>query len=325
MTSNVNDAIPVAGGTIAAAPIRLNFEVIKQEIEDLQSAPGGAGGTVTSVGTGAGLSGGPITGSGTIALTNTGVGAGTYQGLTVDLQGRVTSASNQNYATSAALSLLEARIAALEGGGTGPTVAPAVSPGSITGNVGTAITPFQIIATNPPILSYAVTPALPNGLSLNTATGLITGTPTAGQSATNYTITATNAIGTSPGATLSITVSAVGPSGWQVTYSFPTPPTVFNMATGKIPLATWTGWSSAFDADMNDTLYDAPTPGDLPVNMYAKYSTDADFRLVDFDNWGGTAAANKITEWGYSSGDHSVYIIGGNATGNAIQLRLVKH
>lgn len=64
----------------------------------------GAGdGTVTSITAGAGLNttgddassdGGTITTTGTLNLTKSGVTAGTYQGLTVDKYGRVTSASS---------------------------------------------------------------------------------------------------------------------------------------------------------------------------------------------------------------------------------------
>lgn len=54
---------------------------------------GAGAGTVTSVATGTGLTGGPITTSGTVALANTAVVAGTYAvgGFTVDAQGRLTA------------------------------------------------------------------------------------------------------------------------------------------------------------------------------------------------------------------------------------------
>src|SRR5207302_3761512 len=65
-------------------------------------------------------------------------------------------------------------------------------------------------------ISYGVSPALPAGLSLNTSTGVITGTPTAVKATAGYTVTATNT-GGSTTATVTITVNDVAPSA--LTYS----------------------------------------------------------------------------------------------------------
>jgi hypothetical protein len=71
-------------------------------LKTVQTGTGGGGGsgTVTQVDTGTGLTGGPITTTGTVALANTAVTTGSYGDadkvgqFTVDQQGRLTNAAN---------------------------------------------------------------------------------------------------------------------------------------------------------------------------------------------------------------------------------------
>jgi len=62
--------------------------------------------------------------------------------------------------------------------------------------VGTAITPLDPTNTGGAVVTWAISPGLPPGLSFDVTTGDITGTPTADAPATNYTVSATNAGGT---------------------------------------------------------------------------------------------------------------------------------
>ena len=77
----------------------------------------------------------------------------------------------------------------------------------------TAATPTSSGGT---VVSWSVSPILPAGLSLDTSTGVISGTPTAVTSTATYTITATNT-GGSATTTVDIVVNDVIPS--SVAYS----------------------------------------------------------------------------------------------------------
>jgi hypothetical protein len=119
-----------------------------------------------------------------------------------------------------------------------------------------------------------------------------------------------------------------GPSAWTVTHTWPGTNLTFNSTTGRIALnaTNWAGWQPAFDADLNDDLYNNalwPTQASLPVQLYATYPGQSELQIT-FDNFGGTGGPDTITNWGYHSPSHSIYIVGNNGTGSAIQLRLVK-
>jgi hypothetical protein len=74
-------------------------------------------------------------------------------------------------------------------------VAPSFTPVVATGGTGA--------------LTYAVTPALPTGLSLSASTGAISGTPTVAIPAMTYTVTATDSNGASSSAPFSLNVQSV--------------------------------------------------------------------------------------------------------------------
>ena len=120
-------------------------------------------------------------------------------------------------------------VSACGGGSSGSNTPPPVTPpGALTYpspqsfDVGVAITPLTPTITGT-VTSYAVTPALPSGLSLDATSGRLSGTPTAAVAATDYTITASNSGGSSS-FTLSIQVRLQPPK--SLSYTSPTPYTV---------------------------------------------------------------------------------------------------
>ena len=88
------------------------------------------------------------------------------------------------------------------------TLSPATQTVSVV--QGRAMTPTSALTASGPVgtVTYSVSPTLPAGLTLNTASGVISGTPTVTLAATNFTITGTGATAGNATATVNLTVTA---------------------------------------------------------------------------------------------------------------------
>ncbi len=127
-----------------------------------------------------------------------------------------------------------------------------LSSASETKTVNTAATGFTISSTGGAIASFAIS-ATPAGMSFNTSTGALTGTPNTVASATSYTITATNTTGSATRiftltvtAVIVYTVGQTGPGGGTIFYVATTP---FACGPARAAMCTYlesapSGWNT---------------------------------------------------------------------------------
>jgi hypothetical protein len=164
------------------------------------------------------------------SIFSTTTGTGGTQTLNVSGSGRYIRMFGTVRGTQYGYSIFEFQVYA-GGGGTGTVTV--TNPGSQTSTAGTA-TSLQISATDSAsgqTLTYGAT-GLPAGLSINTSTGLISGTPTTAATS-NVTVTATDGTGASGNAAFTWTVNSSGGGGGNGE-----PPTAFWGNTSAIPAAT---------------------------------------------------------------------------------------
>ena len=186
------------------------------------------------------------------------------------------------------------------------------------------------ISTNSPssggssVSSYSVSPNLPGGLSLNSTTGQMTGTPTALATTTPYTITATNA----GGATTTVVTLAVNYAGIS---------SISNVTGSSVQL-NWTNPSGANPAAASFSIYNTTSGSAVFVESVAAPATYAvisgltagtsyKFRvhMVDIT---GTADANTVdastttnatappTSLSYTT-NHPIYVLNTPITTNS--------
>lgn len=170
----------------------------------------------------------------------------------------------------------------------------------LDGTVGTPYTAQVDASGGIPPYAYAVTTgALPAGVSLNTSTGEITGTPTTAATGVSFTVTVTDSVGNSDDVT--DTVDVVGDPFWAnvvslLNFDGTDGSTTFSDATGR----TWTANGNAqIDTSLgyNTGLFDGG--GDNVTTPYV--TADFDWWTTDFtiEAWIYIVSAGA---WSYNPG-----------------------
>jgi subtilase family serine protease len=203
---------------------------------------------------------------------------------------------------------------------TGNTVT-VTSPGNRTGTVGTAVS-LQINATDSAsgqTLTYSAT-GLPAGLSINSSTGLISGTPTTA-STSNVTVTARDTTGASGSASFTWTISAsgggctpaqlLGNPGFETGSAAPWTSTAGvinpNGAGETAHSGTWYAWLDGYGTTHTDTLSQTVTiPAgctQTTVSFWLHIDTAETTTTTQFDKL--TVTANSTTLATFSNLDHN--------------------
>ena len=170
--------------------------------------------------------------------------------------------------------------------------------------VNNAITTVTNTSTGGAIASYAISPSVPSGLTFSTTTGQLSGTPTSTQSATNYTITATNAAGSAT-ATFTLTVSAAAVKVSITRTSVGTSPGVVFTTQPQVTIQDSSGNTiTSSSAVVTATI---STGGTLIGTKTATASSGvATFTNLGIRGFGGTAYTITYTASGLTADTQSV-------------------
>lgn len=181
-----------------------------------------------------------------------------------------------------------------------PTQAPAITSASSATFTVNAAGSFTVTATGSPTPTITETGALPTGVSFNTTTHVLSGTPAAGTAATyNITFTASNGVGTNAVQSFTLTVanpatptlSSVAPNSSLRATSVPVTLTGTNFtATGTTVAVSGTGVTVGAVTVVNSTTIKAT----FTISASAAVSA----RNVSVANAGGTSNTQTFTVLG---------------------------
>ena len=125
-------------------------------------------------------------------------------------------------------------------------------------------------------LTYAISPALPAGLTFSTTTGAISGTPTAISSTTTYTVTVTDQASQTSNKTFSLTVAA---TALTATLDIPSKIVTSNVAVLAFTPVTATGGTGTITYSISPNLYSllafSSTTGEITGTSTAVYGNSS--------------------------------------------------
>ena len=173
-----------------------------------------------------------------------------------------------------------------------PPSALSYTPALASGTVGTPISSLMPTVTGT-VASYEVSPALPLGLSLDTSSGVISGTPSAAASSSDYTVTATNGTGSTT-ATVTIEVVAA-PVGSTFAGAYPGASMTDVAPNGLTFLANY---AFGGDATTQATLPVQDTSDPTKLRLVVIYRTDDATLLLNA--LGGETTADLAGGWSAS-------------------------
>jgi len=175
----------------------------------------------------------------------------------------------------------------------GPLLPPAFTLSKISESVisGTPVSGYSINSTGGDIASYSISPAISNGLSFDSNTGLISGNPVAGATVKTYTITATNATGF---ATAIYSLTVVAP------YVPPVPDPVQQSKITALSVAT--------------AIAGTPTPVEITGSFVEKIrAIQINGVALPAGSWTQTASSVAFTLPGKSAGTYQIQLFNGSA------------